>query len=103
MTALEKLDAEQILRTSVRLERRIGERFPESGLKRVAGQLVELASRAKETTAWIARPNTVLRIASYVVVGAEPGSKLAKANELGVAVLDQAAFEALLAESEAAS
>jgi hypothetical protein len=39
-------------------------------LKRVAGQLVELASRAKETTAWIARPNTGLRVASYVVVGA---------------------------------
>jgi hypothetical protein len=74
MAALEKLDAEQILRTSERLERRIGERFPESGLKRVAGQLVELASHARATTAWIGKPNAVLRGSSYVVVGAIVGS-----------------------------
>jgi DNA ligase (NAD+) len=32
-------------------------------------------------------------------VGAEPGSKLAKAEELGVTIIDEAAFKKLLAGS----
>jgi len=69
MTEHVTLDPEKILATSKRLEARIRERFPASGLARVCHRLVTLADDARETCADIRRPQIPIRIASVVIVG----------------------------------
>ena len=41
--------------------------------------------------------SSVSKKTDYVLVGTDPGSKLAKAQELGVPIIDEAAFNRLLA------
>ncbi|MCG6856863.1 MAG: hypothetical protein LJE67_02220 [Salaquimonas sp.] len=66
------LNPEKIIATAANLERRIGERFPDAGLKNVAGELVRLASDTAKAANEVARPMWWLRavIALTVIVGA---------------------------------
>jgi DNA ligase (NAD+) len=67
----------------------------------ITGTLDELsrdAARARIMALGGKVTDSVSKKTSYVVAGAEPGSKLKKAQDLGVTILDEAAFMKLLAE-----
>ena len=57
-----KLDPDRIIETARRLAQRVAERFPESGLRRVADDLIEVSERAKGDLAWVGQPDWPLRI-----------------------------------------
>lgn len=66
------LNPDKIIETLVKLERRIGERFPGSGLSKVCAELVGVAKESKGKAAAAARPNIPLRagIGIVLVLGA---------------------------------
>ncbi len=63
-----QLDPDKVLDTARRLARRIGDRFPESGLRQQAEGLVKIGERAKQRIAWIAQPIWPLRLCTYLLV-----------------------------------
>jgi DNA ligase (NAD+) len=73
---------------------------PLSGKTFVLTGTLELMSREAATEAIQSRggkvAGSVSRKTNYVLAGADPGSKLAKAESLGVTILDEAAFRNLL-------
>jgi hypothetical protein len=64
------LDVEAILETLRRLERRINERFPSSGLLSICQELVSLAEDVQQRANAIAAPNVALRATVYVIISA---------------------------------
>jgi hypothetical protein len=67
------LDPDAIVGTVDRLERRIGERFPDADLRRVAGDLLRIARTAAARSASIGRPNFLLRAGIVLLVGTMAG------------------------------
>jgi hypothetical protein len=70
-----ELDASKIIETVDRLERRIVERFPESGLRRVASEISSTARQLCDTAESLGRPHPKLRFLAglsivAVIVGA---------------------------------
>ncbi|HYG80093.1 MAG TPA: hypothetical protein VD861_06880, partial [Pyrinomonadaceae bacterium] len=60
---------EKIVGTIETLCRRIDERFPDSGLRKVCRELLTVAGESQERSAWIARPHRALRLVTWLLVG----------------------------------
>ena len=62
------LDSEKIVDTIETLCKRIDERFPGAGLAQVCRELLVIARESHERSAWIARPQKLLRVVIGLVV-----------------------------------
>jgi hypothetical protein len=63
-----ELSSTEIIGTIEALERRVGERFPDSGLRRLCAELIAVARDAQRRAEEIARPNRSLRAAVAVLI-----------------------------------
>jgi len=64
------LNAAHIVETLLRLEHRIGERFPGTSLAAVCRELIGMAETAQQRSIAIAAPNYALRAAVFIVIAA---------------------------------
>ena len=62
------LNEAKILETLERLRDRIGERFPDSGLKRVAEELLAVGDDVSQTVSYLRAPNWPIRIAAGLAI-----------------------------------
>jgi len=63
-----QLDASKIVLTAETLRNRIAERFPESGLSKVAAEVLSVAQEAIERLQWIKKPQKGLRLGVYLLM-----------------------------------
>ena len=63
------LDPDRIVATLEKLQKRIDERFPASGLTKVCGELIDIARENKQRAERIAKPNMPLRIGVLILFG----------------------------------
>jgi hypothetical protein len=60
--------ADKVVDTASSLRARVHARFPESGLLRVADELLVAARESQERCRWIASPNVPLRVGAWFLV-----------------------------------
>ncbi|MDH7444387.1 hypothetical protein QBK95_02040 [Aquimarina sp. 2201CG14-23] len=63
-----RLEPEKIINTISLLEKRIDDRFPDSGLKKVCHVFLQTAQDSKQNIEWISKPNLTLRIFAYLII-----------------------------------
>lgn len=68
-SAYDTLNPQKIIKTVSRLQSRIDDRFPESGLSKVCVQLQAITQRAQEKTEWIERPILWMRTLVWIGCG----------------------------------
>jgi len=62
------LKPEAIINTIARLEKRVGDRFPNSGLRKVCQEFLSFAEDCTENINWVSKPHIPLRVLSYLII-----------------------------------
>jgi len=78
------LDETRIVATLTRLQDRIAERFPDSGLARVAGELLTLSQETTDFVAYVRRPHWPIRVGAGLAIAAMAVVLLAMVGSLRV-------------------
>lgn len=68
-----ELDAQKIVNTAKALHRRISERFPDSGLSKLGGEVATVGHETVERMQWIQKPHMPLRLAIYLLLASIMG------------------------------
>jgi len=68
MTNPTRLEPEKIIETVDILEKRISDRFPDSGLRKVCLELLQLSKQTKKNVSYISKPNITLRLFSFIII-----------------------------------
>lgn len=68
MKHISQLQQGKIVDTISLLEKRIGDRFPDSGLRKICNEFLELSKQSKKNISWISKPNIPLRLLSFFLI-----------------------------------
>ncbi|WP_271765046.1 hypothetical protein [Aquimarina algiphila] len=63
-----RLEPNKIIKTIDLLEKRVADRFPNSGLNTLCLQFLNTTQKTKQSIEWISSPNITLRVFSYLII-----------------------------------